>query len=106
MAKEYDPINKILTRYTPDMLINNLNLDDLGSEDSVYGKEIMDSISKKRNTLWVKFDVKTHYTTNLSELQIEKRYGERVLSRILHGSNVLYLGKTSESLDRRTKWRI
>lgn len=106
ISKEYEPIKKLLTRFTIERLINHINLDDLGSEDSVYGKEIMDSISKRRNTLWVNFGVKTHYTTNLSEAQIKKRYGERVISRILQGSNVLYLGKSVDSLDRRTQWKI
>lgn len=88
--------------------LNNYYFDDLGDEEPIsnYGPivEVMEKVITYRNRLWHKVGTKTHISTNLSIDQIEERYGERVKSRLLHMCNVVYLGKESDSKDRRHTW--
>lgn len=89
--------------------LNHFYMDDLGEEELQpnYGTfvEPMEKVINFRNKLWLKYNVKTHWSTNLSMDEIDERYGERAKSRLLQTSNVLYLGKSQDSLDRRTLWK-
>lgn len=79
--------------------------DDLGAEDIVshFGnkKEVMEGLIYDRYDRWLKFGLRTYFTTNLSMEQIRERYGERVFSRIHHMCNIIYLGAKKDSTDFR-----
>jgi DNA replication protein DnaC len=81
--------------------------DDLGCEDAVmhFGnrKETMESIICERYDKWVKFGVKSHFTTNLDRRQIADKYGERALSRLIEMCNWVYLGAKADSIDFRKR---
>lgn len=104
MKKDYRLLSSLRFRFYKDSL-NNICLDDLGDEKPVYNYETMELVAKFRNMLWLRFGIKTHYTTNLSMDEIENRYGERMASRIKQMNNVVYLGKDINSLDRRIQWK-
>lgn len=102
-------ITELRRLYRKNMKANHIYCDDLGEEEMIpyYGTyiEVMEKIITFRNKLWVDKGLKLHVSTNMSLEEIEQRYGERVKSRLLQMCNVLYLGKTEDSLDRRTTWK-
>lgn len=79
--------------------------DDLGAEDNRkhYGNEAncMAEIICDRYDLYTQYGTLTHFTTNLTEDEIEDKYGERVISRLKQMCVFLKLGGTADSTDRR-----
>ena len=67
--------------------------DDLGVEPvgRFYGKDynVLGEIFLSRHELLLNFKVKTHATTNLNAAELEKRYGERVRSRMRQLFNLI-----------------
>ena len=67
--------------------------DDLGTENNLkyFGNEcnVMAEILLNRYDLFISKKLKTHITTNLSAIEIEKQYGNRVRSRLRELCNLI-----------------
>lgn len=67
--------------------------DDFGTEDKswFYGKqvEIFKGILEERYNLFLNDGKKTHITTNLTPLDVGKRYGKRLESRLYEAFNII-----------------
>lgn len=86
----------------------NYFFDDLGyeSESTHYGnrREVLHDLVFERYRQWSKQGRPiTHFTTNRSPGELSERYGEHFWSRIQQMCNVVKLGVTKESADRRTQ---
>jgi len=96
----YGPVNSIGRSSTASILF-----DDLGKEEPkahyANREEIMAEIVQDRYELWVEKKYKTHFTCNISLDQIQKRYGHHVESRLRGMCNIVILGATETSKDRR-----
>lgn len=79
--------------------------DDLGAEEvrNNFGnkKEVMVDLINERYDLFIQHGLMTHFTTNLTPDEIEKRYSSRVRSRLKHMCNILSLGTGEYYKDRR-----
>jgi hypothetical protein len=86
-----------------EMLPKNYCFDDLGLERIVkhYGNEcnVMQEVILSRYDLFIRAGMITHFTTNLSTQQIENRYGEHVLSRLVEMVN--FISFESSAIDKR-----
>lgn len=75
-----------IDRYDNSAVSQEYCFDDLGTEDEVkyYGttSNVLGQIILMRYDLFQNQKIKTHFTSNLTALQIEKTYGERVRSRL------------------------
>ncbi|GAA4954353.1 ATPase [Algibacter agarivorans] len=73
--------------------------DDLGVEPigRHYGKDcnVMGEIILSRHDLFLEYHIKTHATTNLNAQELEKRYGNRVRSRMRELFNLIAFDKGS-----------
>lgn len=85
----------------------NYFFDDLGHEEIVnrYGnkREVLHDIIFDRYNLWRLQRVITHFTTNKSPLELIQRYGDHCYSRLQQMCNIVALGATASSIDRRTQ---
>lgn len=84
-----------------------LLIDDLGAEPYArhYGKDYnaVEAIINRRYELFEANGTLTHFTTNLTNSEIEKRYGNRAFSRLKQMVTPLVLGAGKKSTDRREK---
>lgn len=73
--------------------------DDLGTENNLkyFGNEcnVMAEILLSRYDLFISKKLKTHITTNLSAIEIEKHYGNRVRSRLRQMVNLIAFDKST-----------
>lgn len=96
-----DAVKKINGDYHP----HHACFDDLGAEEvrNNYGnkKEVMVDLINERYDLFIQHGLLTHFTTNLTPDEIEKRYSTRVRSRLKHMCNILKLGTGETYIDRR-----
>jgi DNA replication protein DnaC len=96
-----DAVKKINGDYYP----HHAAFDDLGAEEvrMNYGnkKEVMVDLINERYDLFIQHGLLTHFTTNLTPDEIEKRYSTRVRSRLKHMCNILSLGTGESYKDRR-----
>lgn len=80
-------------------------LDDCGTEPigKHYGTKlnVVEHILLARYRKWISHGVKTHLTSNQDRADIENDYTNRVASRLYQMCNVLYLGESASSKDRR-----
>jgi DNA replication protein DnaC len=102
---------EIIPRYTTKSFTRNglhetpryFCFDDLGTENNLkyYGNEcnVMAEILLSRYDLFVKSNLLTHITTNLSATEIENHYGNRVRSRMREQFNLISF--TAQSKDKR-----
>ncbi len=78
--------------------------DDLGIENKAtyYGNEcdVMKEIILSRYDLFESIGMITHFTTNLSEEELEERYGENVMSRLHAMTNFMAFDKTAKDKRR------
>lgn len=81
----------------------NLFLNDLGFEEPAFSEqhEPLSKIIFERHIKWCKHNVKTHIDTNLQPDEIAKRYGIRNWDRIEEMCNIIPLGITENSANRR-----
>jgi len=83
----------------------NMMFDDLGAENDInyYGNKVnvMADIIIDRYKHYINSDLMTHLTTNLTKQEIESNYGVRVLSRLRKMMNIVVLGGSANSKDRR-----
>ena len=74
--------------------------DDLGIEPTGrhYGKDcnVLGEILLSRYDLFLKYQIKTHATTNLNAQELEERYGKRVRSRMRELFNLVAFEDGSE----------
>lgn len=67
--------------------------DDLGAEDlgRYYGNQVeaLEKLIMKRYELFTDHGIKTHFTSNLSNIDIEKKYGQRVYDRLKEMINIV-----------------
>lgn len=77
--------------------------DDLGVEPTgkFFGKDcnVMGEVLLSRFELLIKYNIRTHATTNLNALELEERYGSRVRSRMRQLFNLIAFKE--DSLDKR-----
>lgn len=94
---------EVIWRYSR-MSFNNSHpkiycFDDLGTEQSLkyYGNEcnVLGEILLSRYEYFISHDMITHITTNLSAIEIETFYGNRVRSRLREMMNLLSYGSNS-----------
>lgn len=94
-----NPLNLSYTNPVPNIYC----FDDLGVEQPQkhFGNEcnVMAEILLSRYDLFVSKGIPTHLTTNLSASEIEKKYGNRVRSRMREMFNLVAFDK--ESMDKR-----
>jgi DNA replication protein DnaC len=61
-------------------------IDDLGKEPTcvLYGQteEVLDRVMCQRYDDWCRTGAKTHATSNLSPLELDRRYGRRITDRL------------------------
>jgi len=78
--------------------------DDLGIENksTYYGNEcdVMKEIILSRYDLFESIGITTHFTTNLNEEELERRYGENVVSRLHAMTNFMAFDKTAKDKRR------
>lgn len=71
--------------------------DDLGVEPlgRFFGQDcnVLGEIILSRHELFLRHNIKTHITTNLNADELEKKYGERVRSRMRHLFNLIAFDK-------------
>lgn len=85
----------------------DLYMDDLATEQMVvnaYGNRIdvmAQIVIPKRYEAYKNAGVKTYMTTNLNTIELERRYGKRVFSRLQEMCNFLNM----RSGDRRTRFK-
>ena len=93
-----------LNRYGKDCQFD-IVFDDLGAEEirNNYGnkKEVMVDLINERYDNFINLGVITHFTTNLTPSEIEKRYSTRFRSRVRQMCNEMPLGTKATSKDRR-----
>lgn len=79
--------------------------DDLAAEDKAkYYGDILDpmyDIISKRYRIFDTWGIKTHFTTNVSLDELKEYYDSRIESRVAKMVNVIVLGGSMESKDRR-----
>jgi energy-coupling factor transporter ATP-binding protein EcfA2 len=77
----------------------NYCFDDLGTENNLkyFGNEcnVIAEILLNRYDLFISKKLQTHITTNLSAIEIEKNYGNRVRSRLREMVNLIAYDKTT-----------
>ena len=77
--------------------------DDLGVEPTgkFFGKDcnVMGEVLLSRFELLIKYNIRTHATTNLNAQELEERYGNRVRSRMRQLFNLIAFKE--DSLDKR-----
>ena len=87
--------------------VKHICFDDLGAENDInyYGNKVnvMLDIVTDRHKHFIAHSQKTHFTTNLSKTEMEKKYGLRFLSRMHEMANFVTLGGSKDSKDRRIK---
>ena len=85
--------------------MRHILFDDLGTESnmSFYGNKlnVMEEVLMDRYNHFINHGLITHITTNLSLDEIKDTYGDRLESRIHEMFNIVPLGATKESTDRR-----
>lgn len=85
----------------------NYFFDDIGLETTAihFGKkcEVMQDLIFYRYNQWKTLGVVTHFTTNMKPEEISARYGEHAWSRLQQMCNIIGLGTSSKSKDRRTQ---
>lgn len=85
--------------------LSNILFDDLGAEQSMshYGNKqnVMAEIILDRYEHFLSHGLITHFTSNMDLKELEKAYGDRVLSRMYQMLNFVTLGGTEDATDRR-----
>lgn len=84
---------------------HNVFFDDLGTEDSghLFGEKVnvFEKFIQFRYDLFRSSKIKTHFTTNLSYDDLKIRYGARCVSRLNEMCDVIIVGGSANSTDRR-----
>ena len=87
---------------------NDLIIDDLGTEPVefvIYGtrRDLMHELLLNRYDAWSWYGWTTHITTNLDEVGIARRYGERMLSRLTEMCAILRMDGGDRRRQRRAQ---
>jgi energy-coupling factor transporter ATP-binding protein EcfA2 len=93
--------HEVFNNYTK----TNVLFDDLGTESKgiYYGDkiEVFEKFIQFRYDLFMNKGIKTHFTTNLTPIEISERYGLRCASRLNEMCEYLVLGGNSNYTDNR-----
>lgn len=88
------------------VVLRNLMIDDIGKEDQgryfKTEKNVIAHLIDCRYDHWLSYGLKTHFTDNLNDDELYKRYGDRIFGRVMQMTNRIVLGGSKSSID----WRL